>query len=67
MDQTVCPCAGRGCLYILARIVSSFEKGGLYVKLSRKADEYTLTITLIPYSQWSNRGENEMRVWLNKK
>jgi DUF1680 family protein len=24
-------------------------------------------ITLIPYSHWGNRGENEMRVWLNEK
>lgn len=24
-------------------------------------------ITLIPYSQWGNRGENEMRVWLSEK
>jgi DUF1680 family protein len=24
-------------------------------------------ITLIPYSQWGNRGEGEMRVWLNEK
>ena len=24
-------------------------------------------ITFIPYSQWGNRGENEMRVWLSKK
>lgn len=24
-------------------------------------------ITLIPYSQWGNRGENEMRVWLTEK
>lgn len=23
------------------------------------------TITLIPYHLWGNRGENEMRVWLN--
>lgn len=31
-------------LYILSHIGSSFEKGGLYVKLLRKGDEYTLTI-----------------------
>jgi DUF1680 family protein len=24
-------------------------------------------ITLIPYRHWGNRGENEMRVWLNEK
>jgi hypothetical protein len=24
-------------------------------------------IALIPYSQWGNRGENEMRVWLVEK
>jgi DUF1680 family protein len=24
-------------------------------------------ITMIPYSQWGNRGENEMRVWLTEK
>lgn len=24
-------------------------------------------ITFIPYSHWGNRGENEMRVWLNQK
>lgn len=27
----------------------------------------SLEITLIPYSQWGNRGENEMRVWLTEK
>ncbi len=31
-------------LYILAHIGSSFEKGGLYVKLAHLGDEYTLTI-----------------------
>jgi DUF1680 family protein len=31
-------------LYILSHIGSSFKKGGLYVKLSRNADEYTLSI-----------------------
>jgi DUF1680 family protein len=25
------------------------------------------TITFIPYSHWGNRGENEMRVWLNER
>ncbi len=24
-------------------------------------------VTFIPYSQWGNRGENEMRVWINEK
>jgi uncharacterized protein len=31
-------------LYILSHIGSSFEKGGLYVKLSHEGDEFTLTI-----------------------
>jgi len=31
-------------LFILSHIGSSFETGGLYVKLSRQGDEYTLTI-----------------------
>lgn len=31
-------------LYILSHIGSSFEQGGLYVKLSHKGDEYTLTV-----------------------
>ena len=33
-----------------------------------KSSEYEeLDIKLIPYYAWANRGENEMRVWLNEK
>lgn len=32
------------CLYILSHLGSSFKKGGLYVNLVRKGDDYTLTI-----------------------
>lgn len=35
-------------LYILSHIGSSFETGGLYVKLARKGDDYTLTIDGAP-------------------
>ncbi|MDD3335253.1 MAG: glycoside hydrolase family 127 protein [Eubacteriales bacterium] len=34
---------------------------------SEKTPAYKpMTLTLIPYSQWNNRGEGEMRVWLNE-
>jgi DUF1680 family protein len=48
----------RGRLYILSHIGSSFEKGGLYVKLSRKGDEYTLTIDGGPIDVFLRLPEN---------
>lgn len=45
-------------LYILSHIGSSFEKGGLYVKLSRKGDEYTLTIDGGPIDVFLRLPEN---------
>jgi DUF1680 family protein len=47
-----------GRLYILSHIGSSFEKGGLYVKLSRKGDEYTLTIDGDPIDIFLRLPEN---------
>ncbi len=34
---------------------------------SQKSVYESRVITLIPYCQWGNRGENEMRVWLTEK
>jgi DUF1680 family protein len=45
-------------LYILSHIGSSFEKGGLYVKLTRKGDEYTLTIVGKPLDVFLRLPEN---------
>jgi DUF1680 family protein len=45
-------------LYILSHIGSSFEEGGLYVKLSRKEDEYTLTIDGRPMDVFLRLPEN---------
>lgn len=39
--------------------------GRLYHSQSSVYD--TCEITLLPYSQWGNRGENEMSVWVNEK
>jgi len=46
------------CLYILSHIGSSFEKGGLYVKLSHNGDEYTLTIDGDPIDVFLRLPEN---------
>jgi DUF1680 family protein len=45
-------------LYILAHIGSSFEKGGLYVKLAHHGDEYTLTIDGDPIDIFLRLPEN---------
>jgi uncharacterized protein len=45
-------------LYVLSHIGSSFEEGGLYVKLSRKGDEYTLTIDGGPIDVYLRLPEN---------
>ena len=45
-------------LFVLTHIGSSFEKGGLYVKLSRKDDEYTLTIEGNPIEVYLRLPEN---------
>jgi len=45
-------------LYILSHIGSSFEKGGLYVKLAHKVDEYTLTISGNPIDVFLRLPEN---------
>jgi DUF1680 family protein len=45
-------------LYILSHIGSSFEKGGLYVKLAREGDEYTLTIDGGPMDVFLRLPEN---------
>ncbi len=45
-------------LYILSHIGSSFEKGGLYVKLSHHGDEYTLTIDGDPIDVFLRLPEN---------
>jgi len=47
-----------GCLYILSHIGSSFKKGGLYVKLSNKGDEYTLVIDSDPIDIYLRLPEN---------
>ena len=47
-----------GRLYIVSHIGSSFQKGGLYVKLSHKGDEYTLTIDGGPVDVFLRLPEN---------
>jgi len=49
-------------LYILTHIGSSFEKGGLYVKLVRKGDEYTLTIDGGPKEVYLRLPENSVLI-----
>jgi len=49
-------------LYVLSHIGSSFEKGGLYVKLSRKDDEYTLTIDGRPVDVFLRLPENSVLI-----
>ena len=47
------------------RVSEENWNGTLY---SSQSSEYeSCEIALIPYSQWGNRGENEMRVWLVEK
>lgn len=42
------------------------DSAPLYAR--NKSNEYEeLDIKLIPYYAWANRGENEMRVWINEK
>jgi len=45
-------------LYILSHIGSSFQEGGLYVKLKRHCDEYTLTIDGSPMEVLLRTPEN---------
>ncbi|MGD8406207.1 MAG: glycoside hydrolase family 127 protein [Anaerolineales bacterium] len=45
-------------LYVLSHIGSSFEEGGLYVKLSRKGDKYTLVIDGRPIDVFFRLPEN---------
>ena len=47
-------------LYILSHIGSSFEKGGLYVKLYRNCDDYTLTIDGGPIDIFLRLPENSL-------
>ncbi|HTX78790.1 MAG TPA: beta-L-arabinofuranosidase domain-containing protein, partial [Longilinea sp.] len=47
-----------GLLYILSHIGSSFKQGGLYVKLSRTGDEYTLAIDGKPIDVYLRLPEN---------
>jgi uncharacterized protein len=49
-------------LYILSHIGSSFEIGGLYVRLSHEADEYTLTIDGGPMDVFLRLPENSALV-----
>ena len=49
-------------LYILSHIGSSFEKGGLYGKLTRNGDRYTLTIEGRPLQVFLRLPENSVLV-----
>lgn len=49
-------------LYVLTHIGSSFEKGGLYVKLFRQGDEYTLTVEGGPIEILLRLPENSMLI-----
>jgi hypothetical protein len=50
------------CLYILSHLGSSFNKGGFYVNLVRKSDEYTLTIEGEPKKIFLRLPENSNMV-----
>lgn len=50
------------CLYILSHLGSSFKKGGLYVNLVRKGDDYTLTIEGSPRKIYLRLPENSKLV-----
>lgn len=50
------------CLYILSHLGSSFKKGGLYVNLARKGDDYTLTIEGGPRKVYLRLPENSKLV-----
>ena len=41
------------------------EKSGALYSVYRKAEYEDIRITMIPYYCWANRGEGEMRVWIN--
>lgn len=45
----------------------SEKKWGNSLYLAQSYVYEPVEITLVPYSQWGNRGETEMKVWLDKK
>jgi len=54
------------------KIVSLSTKGYVYkdtkkLYLNEKPKFLKKNIKFIPYYKWSNRGENEMLVWINEK
>jgi len=54
------------------KIISLSTRGYLYkdtkkLYLNDKPQYYKKNIHFIPYYKWSNRGENEMLVWINEK
>lgn len=49
-------------LFVLTHIGSSFRKGGLYVKLTRQADEYTLTIEGDPIDVRLRQPDNSLLI-----
>ncbi len=51
-------------LQVPAFRVTPEEDGPLYPSAAQKERLSPVTLSLIPYFAWSNRGESEMRVWL---
>lgn len=41
------------------------ESGELY-RLARSAREEDVTLRMVPYYAWNNRGEGEMSVWVRR-
>ncbi len=48
------------------RISSSIPDEALYTDDDGCLREKPVEVRLIPYYAWANRGENEMRVWVNE-
>ncbi len=48
-------------------VIQDAPKQALYHQYPYTPQEQTCDVTLIPYYAWANRGEGEMRVWINEK
>jgi DUF1680 family protein len=42
------------------------EEGWTRAYMEKEPEAEPATLTFVPYSQWNNRGEGEMRVWVNE-
>ena len=55
-----------GMVALQARGVRRKEEGWREPYRTEPPETEPVTLTFIPYSQWNNRGEGEMRVWINE-